>query len=58
MYHEVSCVSDDKEKKKEIRKQALLKYQDKLSSESRSKAEKTQAEKKYALETMMKVTYS
>lgn len=51
------CVSDDKDKKKEIREKALLKYQEKLTSDSRSKAEKQQAEKKYALETMMKVTY-
>ncbi|XP_026221798.1 dynein assembly factor 4, axonemal [Anabas testudineus] len=47
--------TNDKEKKKVIRQQALLKYQDKLTSESRSKAEKKHAEKKYALETMMKL---
>lgn len=52
------CVSDDKEKKKEIRERAVLKYQEKLSSESRSKAEKKHAERKYALETMMKVAFS
>lgn len=51
-------VSDDKEKKKEIRERALLKYQEKLSSESIANAEKKHAERKYALETMMKVTYS
>ncbi|KAJ4938368.1 hypothetical protein JOQ06_002988 [Pogonophryne albipinna] len=45
----------DKEKKKEVRERALLKYQERLCSESRSKAEKQQAEKKYALETMMKL---
>lgn len=51
-------VSDDKEKKKEIRERALLKYQEKLSAESRANAEKKHAERKYALETMMKVTFS
>lgn len=49
------CVSDDKEKK-ETRERALLKYQEKLSVESISKAEKKHKEKKYALETMIKVT--
>lgn len=61
MFYDDFCItvlSGDKDKKKEIRERALLKYQEKLSSESRSKAEKRQAEKKYALETMMKVTYS
>uniref|UniRef100_A0A665WF82 Dynein axonemal assembly factor 4 n=1 Tax=Echeneis naucrates TaxID=173247 RepID=A0A665WF82_ECHNA len=43
------------ENKKEIRKRALLKYQEKLSSESKSKGEKQRTEKKYALETMMKL---
>ncbi|XP_029378451.1 dynein axonemal assembly factor 4 [Echeneis naucrates] len=47
--------TDDKENKKEIRKRALLKYQEKLSSESKSKGEKQRTEKKYALETMMKL---
>uniref|UniRef100_A0A665WF90 Dynein axonemal assembly factor 4 n=1 Tax=Echeneis naucrates TaxID=173247 RepID=A0A665WF90_ECHNA len=47
----------DKENKKEIRKRALLKYQEKLSSESKSKGEKQRTEKKYALETMMKWLY-
>ncbi|KAF3854279.1 hypothetical protein F7725_022334 [Dissostichus mawsoni] len=42
-------------KRKEVRERALLKYQERLCSESRSKAEKQQAEKKYALETMMKL---
>uniref|UniRef100_A0A3B5AAG7 Dynein axonemal assembly factor 4 n=1 Tax=Stegastes partitus TaxID=144197 RepID=A0A3B5AAG7_9TELE len=53
-HHSTKCVSDDKEKNKEIRERALLRYQEKLSSESRQKAEKQQKEKKYALETMMK----
>ncbi|XP_074487600.1 dynein axonemal assembly factor 4 [Sebastes fasciatus] len=46
--------TNDKEKK-EVRERALLKYQEKLSSESQFKAKKEQAEKKYALETMMKL---
>ncbi|KAK5868075.1 hypothetical protein PBY51_012520 [Eleginops maclovinus] len=45
----------DKEKKKEVRERALLKHQEKLRSQSGSKAEKQRAEKKYALETMMKL---
>ncbi|XP_038562633.1 dynein assembly factor 4, axonemal isoform X1 [Micropterus salmoides] len=45
----------DREKKKEVRERALLKYQEKLSSDSRSKAEKQHAEKQYALQTMMKL---
>lgn len=48
----------DKEKRREVREKALLKYQEKLSSESRTKADKHNAAKKYALETMMKVTHS
>uniref|UniRef100_A0A3Q1FNM6 Dynein axonemal assembly factor 4 n=1 Tax=Acanthochromis polyacanthus TaxID=80966 RepID=A0A3Q1FNM6_9TELE len=48
-------ITNDKDKKKEIRERALLRYQEKLCSESRQKAEKRQAEKKYALETMMKL---
>lgn len=49
------CVSASKEKKKEIRERALMKYEEKLCSDSRSKAEKKHAERKYALESMMKV---
>uniref|UniRef100_A0A3B4ZWU6 Dynein axonemal assembly factor 4 n=1 Tax=Stegastes partitus TaxID=144197 RepID=A0A3B4ZWU6_9TELE len=52
----INTSKNDKEKNKEIRERALLRYQEKLSSESRQKAEKQQKEKKYALETMMKVT--
>ncbi|XP_034540739.1 dynein assembly factor 4, axonemal [Notolabrus celidotus] len=47
--------TNDKETKKGIRERALWRYQEKLSSESKSKAEKQHAEKKYALETMMKL---
>ncbi|TKS74006.1 Dynein assembly factor 4, axonemal [Collichthys lucidus] len=54
-WEQLMITTDDKNKKKEIREKALLKYQKKLSSDSRSKAEKQQAEKKYALETMMKL---
>ncbi|KAE8296868.1 Dynein assembly factor 4, axonemal [Larimichthys crocea] len=54
-WEQLMITTDDKDKKKEIREKALLKYQKTLSSDSRSKAEKQQAEKKYALETMMKL---
>uniref|UniRef100_A0A3Q3VKD5 Dynein axonemal assembly factor 4 n=1 Tax=Mola mola TaxID=94237 RepID=A0A3Q3VKD5_MOLML len=49
----ISASKNDKEKK-ETRERALLKYQEKLSVESISKAEKKYKEKKYALETMIK----
>ncbi|XP_042352070.1 dynein assembly factor 4, axonemal [Plectropomus leopardus] len=55
MWQHLMINTDDKEKKKEIRERALLKYQQKLSSESKTKAERKHAEKKYALETMMKL---
>uniref|UniRef100_A0A8D3B5Q2 Dynein axonemal assembly factor 4 n=1 Tax=Scophthalmus maximus TaxID=52904 RepID=A0A8D3B5Q2_SCOMX len=55
VWKHLMITTSDKDKKKEIRERGLLKYQEKLSSESRSKAEKRQAEKKYALETMMKL---
>ncbi|XP_070828893.1 dynein axonemal assembly factor 4 [Chaetodon trifascialis] len=55
VWEHLTITTNDKEKKKEVRERALLKYQEKLSSESRSKAEKQHAEKKYALETMMKL---
>lgn len=35
-----------------------MKYQEKLSSESRFKAEQKHVERKYALQTMMEVTFS
>lgn len=49
------CITVNKEKKEAIRGRALIKYQEKLCSDSTSKAAKKQAEKKYALESMMKV---
>lgn len=49
------CVTVDKEKKEAIRESALMKHHEKLCAESRSKAATKQAEKKYALESMMKV---
>ncbi|XP_035011760.1 dynein assembly factor 4, axonemal [Hippoglossus stenolepis] len=55
VWNHLTINTDDKAQKKEIRDRALLKYQEKLSSESRSKKEKQQAEKKYALETMMRL---
>ncbi|XP_028287121.1 dynein axonemal assembly factor 4 [Parambassis ranga] len=47
--------TNDKERKKKIRQAALVKHQKKLSSESEQKAERQRAERKYALETMMKL---
>uniref|UniRef100_A0A3Q3M7B4 Dynein axonemal assembly factor 4 n=1 Tax=Mastacembelus armatus TaxID=205130 RepID=A0A3Q3M7B4_9TELE len=55
MWEHLMINTSDKDKKKEIREQSLLKYQEKLSAASRSKAEKVQTQKKYALETMMKL---
>lgn len=49
------CVAVDKETKEAIRESALEKHQEKLRAESKSKAAKKQADKKYALESMMKV---
>ncbi|XP_041705947.1 dynein axonemal assembly factor 4-like isoform X2 [Coregonus clupeaformis] len=47
--------NNDKDKLREIRERALLKAQEKLAAESKAKATKTQEERKYALETMMKL---
>ncbi|KAM4734060.1 dynein axonemal assembly factor 4 [Anableps anableps] len=55
VWEHLMITTDDKETKREIRERALLKQQQKLSVESKQKAEKQQAEKKYALETMMKL---
>ncbi|KAK2918318.1 dynein assembly factor 4, axonemal [Channa argus] len=55
VWDHLMITTSDKERKKEIRQQALLKYQEKLSAESQSRAEKKHTEKKYALETMMKL---
>ncbi|XP_035810673.1 dynein assembly factor 4, axonemal isoform X2 [Amphiprion ocellaris] len=54
-WDQLMITTNDKDKKKEIRERALLRYQEKLSSESRQKAEKRQADKKYTLEMMMKL---
>lgn len=43
---------------KAMRERALLNHREKLSSESRLRAENKRAESKYALETAMKVTAS
>uniref|UniRef100_A0A3P8QC66 Dynein axonemal assembly factor 4 n=1 Tax=Astatotilapia calliptera TaxID=8154 RepID=A0A3P8QC66_ASTCA len=48
-------ISTDNKEKMEIRQRALLKYHEKLSSESRNKAAKQQEENKYALETVIKL---
>ncbi|XP_034734304.1 dynein assembly factor 4, axonemal [Etheostoma cragini] len=55
VWEHLMITTHDKEKKKEIRERALLTYQEKLFSESRFKVEKKHAEKKYALEIMMKL---
>ncbi|XP_012722946.2 dynein assembly factor 4, axonemal [Fundulus heteroclitus] len=55
VWEHLMITADDKETKREIRERALLKRQQKLSAESKQKAEKQQAEKKYALVTMMKL---
>nr|XP_046251109.1 dynein assembly factor 4, axonemal isoform X2 [Scatophagus argus] len=55
LWEHLMITTNDKETKKEARERALSKYQEKLSSEPRSKAKKQQAERKYALETMMKL---
>ncbi|KAA8590591.1 dynein axonemal assembly factor 4 [Etheostoma spectabile] len=55
VWEHLMITTNDKEKKKEIRERALFIYQEKLSSESRSKVEKKHAEDKYALEIMMKL---
>nr|XP_020441350.1 dyslexia susceptibility 1 candidate gene 1 protein isoform X1 [Monopterus albus] len=55
MWEHLMITTNDKLKKKDIREQALLKYQEKLFSKSRSQAEKKHAENKYAMETMMKL---
>ncbi|KAM4573670.1 dynein axonemal assembly factor 4 [Odontesthes bonariensis] len=55
LWDSLTISTDDKETKREIRERALEKHQQKLSSESEQKAEKQRAEKKYALETTMKL---
>ncbi|KTF84300.1 hypothetical protein cypCar_00018370 [Cyprinus carpio] len=45
----------DKDKQKQIREQAVLKVQQKEAEKSKAKAARIQQEKKYALETMMKL---
>uniref|UniRef100_A0AAV2L3X3 Dynein assembly factor 4, axonemal n=1 Tax=Knipowitschia caucasica TaxID=637954 RepID=A0AAV2L3X3_KNICA len=45
----------DKEIKKDLREKALIRHQEKLCAASKAKSEKQQAEKKYALTTMMKL---
>lgn len=49
------CTNIDKEKQKQIREQAVLKVQEKAVEKSKTKATRIQQEKKYALETMMKL---
>ncbi|XP_056138525.1 dynein assembly factor 4, axonemal isoform X2 [Lampris incognitus] len=51
----ISNISDDKDKMKEIRERALLKYKEKMAVQSKAMSVKRQEEKKYALQTMMKL---
>lgn len=51
----VYLYSKDKDKQKQIREQAILKVQEKEAEQCNAKAARVQREKKYALETMMKV---
>uniref|UniRef100_A0A3B3W076 Dynein axonemal assembly factor 4 n=1 Tax=Poecilia latipinna TaxID=48699 RepID=A0A3B3W076_9TELE len=55
VWEHLMITTGDKETKREIRERALLTQEQKLSAELKQKAEKRQAEKKYALETMMKL---
>ncbi|XP_071403130.1 dynein axonemal assembly factor 4 [Centroberyx affinis] len=55
LWEHLMIINNDKEKRKEIRERALLKYQEKTAVESKAKAAKKQEEKKYALEKMMKL---
>ncbi|XP_067275204.1 dynein axonemal assembly factor 4-like isoform X2 [Pseudorasbora parva] len=45
----------DKEKQKQVRERAILKVQEKEAEKTKAKAGRIQQEKKYALETMMKL---
>ncbi|XP_028324793.1 dynein axonemal assembly factor 4 isoform X2 [Gouania willdenowi] len=54
-WQQLMISTDDKERRKEIRQQALQKHQEKLSSESKHKAERQQADRKYALQSAMKL---
>ncbi|XP_068595786.1 dynein axonemal assembly factor 4 [Brachionichthys hirsutus] len=55
MWESLMITTYDKEKQREVRESALVKYREKLSSQSTSKTSKERAERKYALETMMKL---
>ncbi|XP_036963800.1 dynein assembly factor 4, axonemal [Acanthopagrus latus] len=55
IWEHLMITTNDKIKQKKIREKAVSKYQEKLSLASIFKAEKQHAEKKYALETMMKL---
>uniref|UniRef100_A0A3P9H8J2 Dynein axonemal assembly factor 4 n=1 Tax=Oryzias latipes TaxID=8090 RepID=A0A3P9H8J2_ORYLA len=51
----LTCASDDKEAMKEIRERAQQQFLQKVCAESREKAEKQHADKKYALQTMIQL---
>ncbi|KAM6980621.1 dynein axonemal assembly factor 4 [Aplochiton taeniatus] len=55
MWDHIMMTNNDKENQRAIREKALLKFQEKLAAESVSNAKKKQDERKYGLETMMKL---
>ncbi|XP_064169266.1 dynein assembly factor 4, axonemal isoform X1 [Anguilla rostrata] len=55
VWEQLSLKNDDKDKLKEIRERAVLKAQEKSEADLKAKATRKQEEKKYALESMMKL---
>ncbi|XP_029952827.1 dynein axonemal assembly factor 4 [Salarias fasciatus] len=55
VWEDLMKTSLDKEQKQEVRRRALQKHQEKVSSEDKQKAERRQAERKFTLQTTMKL---
>nr|XP_006628776.1 PREDICTED: dyslexia susceptibility 1 candidate gene 1 protein isoform X2 [Lepisosteus oculatus] len=55
LWEELTIKNADKDKLQEIRERAVLKAQKKAAADTKTKAEKRQEDRKYALETMMKL---
>ncbi|XP_068169712.1 dynein axonemal assembly factor 4-like isoform X2 [Antennarius striatus] len=55
MWEQLMITTYDKVQQREVRERAVVKYQEKLSSQSTSKAAQKQAERRYGLETLMKL---
>ncbi|KAJ8249342.1 hypothetical protein GJAV_G00233760 [Gymnothorax javanicus] len=55
IWEHLTLKNGDKDKMREIRARAMLKAQEKCEANAKAKAEKTQEEKKYALQSMMKL---